>query len=100
MGHRLPTCECPMCRVSIDDVAVAVNRSMRNLTDLDELVVDIKRFDLDLVQTLRYRCFRSRFTSYVQVRPILSIPPFASKAQLAIPRWTQVYAPQTKILDR
>jgi hypothetical protein len=94
--HRLPTRECPMCRVSLDDVAVAVGRSMRNLTDLDELVVDIKMFDLDLVQTLLYRCCRSRFTSYMQydakflVRPILSIPLFASKAQLAIPGWTRV----------
>jgi hypothetical protein len=85
-----------MCRVSLDDVSVAVGRSMRNLTDLDELVVDIKMFDLDLVQTLLYRCCRSRFTSYMQydakflVRPILSIPLFASKAQLAIPGWTRV----------
>jgi hypothetical protein len=91
--RRLATRECPMCRMSLD---LVVCNPMRNLTDIDALVVDIKRFDLDLVHTLLYRCFRRRFTSYVQydakflIRPILSIPPFLQKACLTIPSWTRL----------
>ena len=72
-----------------------MGQTQRNLTDLDELIVDIKRFDLDLVHALLYRCFRRRFTSYVQydarflIRPILSIPPLSKKAHLTVPRWTR-----------
>ena len=91
--HRLSTRECPTCRMSLD---IVVGQTLSNLTDLDELIVDIKRFDLDLVHTLLYRCFKRRFTSYVQydakflIRPILSIPPFSKKAHLTIPKWTRV----------
>jgi len=93
---RLPKRACPTCRASLAHVVVYPSPTATTPSELDALIADMKRFRLDLIHTLMYRCFRRRFTSHVQydakflIRPILSIPRLSQRAHRLVPQWERI----------